>query len=91
MSRLTQSFTPAGHREDAFFLWSFDSAAEGPLPGTVVPEVWYHACHFFDPQRYSFYWQGKVSPLLCLPHLPDSQYCHHHPQHAQAGQGEGLP
>ncbi|XP_063840450.1 uncharacterized protein LOC135089120 isoform X1 [Scylla paramamosain] len=48
-----------GHREDLFFLWSINTVAEGALPGGVMPEVWYHACHLFDSQRYSFYWQGE--------------------------------
>lgn len=44
-----------------FFLWSFDGAAEGRLPGVVVPEVWYHSCHVFEKQGYTVYWQGEVS------------------------------
>ena len=51
-----------------FFLWSFNRVAEGPLPGVVVPEVWYHACHLFDQKGYTFYWQGKVRTSLSLPH-----------------------
>lgn len=47
-----------------FFLWSSESVAEGQLPGMVVPEVWYHACHILDAEGHSFYWQGKVSPSL---------------------------
>ncbi|XP_050691565.1 C-reactive protein-like [Eriocheir sinensis] len=52
-------YISVGHREDVFFLWSFGGVAEGRLPGVVVPEVWYHACHVFEKRGYVVYWQGE--------------------------------
>ncbi|XP_045118196.1 uncharacterized protein LOC123508525 [Portunus trituberculatus] len=59
---LRYNFSRDARTTDALTLCYWVSEAEWPLPGVVVPEVWYHACHLLDARSYTFYWQARQVP-----------------------------